>query len=717
MSDIDPTLPGESANVALEEPVSDGNAGHNGDDASPGAAQLDALRAAVETVADELTAEDDLEASALIDAHEAAAARPVVAFKALVRGRYRSSGGAYIVELRVDVDGPRAMKRLSADFYASSGGTLTYFGSMRVDVAQVALTTSLITITGRGSYTFSAASPKVKVTIPRVNKGQPRAAATLRFYNDANQPGAVYSCKYVSQRFRTVLLEEDRQEGVTPFSSYNTGSLPSGGPARDLSVISAYAEAGIQMLSTGKSNVISAAGNPAWSDAELHAAMQANFSKFANLPQWAIWLMHAKLHDLGPGLYGIMFDQQGKQRQGSAVFYQSLAGSSASQQRLQLYTCVHELGHGFNLLHSWQKSLATPPAPNRPASPSWMNYPWNFPGGGAAAFWAAFAFQFDDPEVIHLRHAFRDNVIMGGNPFAVGSGLGRDAGWADPEQDDSGLRLSMAAPRSAAYGVPVTVDLELRGTTENGRLVPKVLGPRPGTIDIAIRQPNGSSVVFAPLLHHCRGEEDKQLLRIGDEPVRDSAFIHYGEDGFVFEQPGLYKLRARYAAEDGSNVLSDVITLFVQGPVTQADNEVAELVFGDEQGTLMSVLGSDDPSLRYGNEALMEIIARHPDHAVAAAARIVIGTNAAREFKAVHSDGTVSVRPPQPEEAAALLTEVFDLAAVRTAASGADDAQAATRITAEQLPQVGTNKEVPPAIDAFIRSRVGEIAIEVSELS
>ncbi len=48
-------------------------------------------------------------------------------------------------------------------------------------------------------------------------------------------------------------LEEDRQEGITPFSSYNTGSLPSGGPARNLSVVSAYAEAGIQMLSTGKS--------------------------------------------------------------------------------------------------------------------------------------------------------------------------------------------------------------------------------------------------------------------------------------------------------------------------------------------------------------------------------------------------------------------------------------------------------------------------------
>jgi hypothetical protein len=397
------------------------------------------------------------------------------------------------------------------------------------------------------------------------------------------------------------------------------------------------------------------------------------------------------------------------------VFYQSLAGNSASQQRLQVYTCVHELGHGFNLLHSWQKSLANPPSPNRPSSPSWMNYPWNFPGG-EAAFWSAFGFQFDDPEVIHLRHAFRDNVIMGGNPFGAGAALGRDAGWADPEQDDSGLALSIIAPNSVPYGVPVTVDLQLRGTTERGRPVPKVLGPRPGTIDIAIRQPSGTSLTFSPLLHHCRGQEDKQLLRVGDEPVRDSAFIHYGEDGFVFDQPGRYKLRARYAAQDGSNVLSDVVTLLVHSPVTQADNEVAGLVFGDEQGTLMSVLGSDDPSLRNGNDALMEIIERHPDHAVAAAARVVIGTNAAREFKAVGSDGTVSVRPPMIEDAAGLLADVFDLDAVRSAASGADDAEAASRAAADELPQIGTNNEVPSAIDAFIRSRVNEIAIEVAEL-
>ena len=61
-----------------------------------------------------------------------------------------------------------------------------------------------------------------------------------------------------------------------------------------------------------------------------------------------------------------MFEQQGKQRQGYAVFYQGIGGTTADARRLQLYTCIHELGHCFNLLHSWQKSLATPPQPSQP---------------------------------------------------------------------------------------------------------------------------------------------------------------------------------------------------------------------------------------------------------------------------------------------------------------------------------------------------------------
>src|SRR4030095_9800629 len=128
---------------------------------------------------------------------------------------------------------------------------------------------------------------------------------------------ALYVCTHFNRAFRTVRLEQDCTSGISPFSSYNTGLLPSGGPARVLSINSAYQEAGVEMINAGVSNVvplvnITAPGDK-WSNAELHAAMVNNFSLYQNTQQWTVWLLHAYEHEYGPGLYGIMFCQQGLQ--------------------------------------------------------------------------------------------------------------------------------------------------------------------------------------------------------------------------------------------------------------------------------------------------------------------------------------------------------------------------------------------------------------------
>src|SRR5688500_13654066 len=50
-----------------------------------------------------------------------------------VSGRYRGRLGGFELELRVDVDRVRPMRKVSGDFYTASGGTTTYFGSFIVD--------------------------------------------------------------------------------------------------------------------------------------------------------------------------------------------------------------------------------------------------------------------------------------------------------------------------------------------------------------------------------------------------------------------------------------------------------------------------------------------------------------------------------------------------------------------------------------------------------
>ncbi len=585
-----------------------------------------------------------------------------------VSGRYRAMGVIQL-ELRVDVDRARPMNRVSGDFVQIIGGTTTYYGSFVVSSLAITTTSAQIVIKGLGNFTFSAGAPVVQVTIPRRFIFQPPAPATVQFFTTSGSPGATYLCAFENSYFRTVRIETDWVSDVTTpvFNTYNTGSLPSGGAARTLSVISAYAEAGIEMIPTSGNNVINivdAGANTTWSNAELHASMQKHFTLWKDLPQWSVWELVARQHDLGSGLYGIMFDQQGKQRQGCAVFHQGIGGTTADRRRLQLYTYVHELGHCFNLMHSWQKQYATPPLPNRPKSLSWMNYPWNYPDGGAAVFWSKFAFQFDNEEIIHLRHAFRNNIIMGGNDFIVGAALGREV-MADPIRDESGLALSISThQRNFALGEPVVLELALKATDTRGRRVHTWLHPNCGMVKIVIRKPNGTIVAYEPIIDHLVDKRESFIGR--DETVQDSAYIGYGKGGLYFDQPGHYLIRAVYAALDGSQVMSDILQVRVRYPVTAAEEELADLFMGDEQGMLLYLLGSDADSLQNGNNAFDEVLAKYPKHVMANYARLVKGINASRTFKIVTEDNEnrLVVRPAQLEQSAELLMTVADASVV-----------------------------------------------------
>lgn len=602
--------------------------------------------------------------------------RPVPLRRRLKRGRYRSTGAGYRLELRVDIDGNRPTRRVSGDFFSTSGATTSYFGSFIVHAPTITTTASSVVIRGLGTYTWAAGAPIVQVTIPHRSILQPPANATVQFCTTANQPGASYLCLYASAYFRTVQWEQDSVAGAVPFLSYNTGSLPqpANSPARTLTVPKAFAEAGIEVQVSGAPNVIpttSAGTDLKWDDAELHNAMRNHFSLFRDTPQWKVWLVVASGH-VG-GYRGIMFDySDGFQRQGCAVFYDAIKGLDPENQRAQLRTYVHELGHAFNLLHSWQKNLAQPPQPLGPnqgfGDLSWMNYPQNYnPGGGApagtTAYWAAFPFQFTGSELIHLRHAYYRNVIMGANPFLVGAGEIDPQLFDDPLSDESGLALQVRAKNTYEFGEPVVVEMKLSTTDLRGRMTHGFLHPNDDFTSIAIRQPSGRTVLYRPILRHC-ADESMTVRLDGDRPaLYKSAYIGYGRDGHYFQEPGVYQIRASYVASDGSRVMSPTRRVRVRHPVTRTDEEIAELMMGDEQGTLFSLLGSDSTMLRAGNDALSEVIDRHAKHPFAVYARMVKGVNAERDFKYLSADKKLTVRPSDTKESIEQLTAVVDASA------------------------------------------------------
>lgn len=579
-------------------------------------------------------------------------------------GRYRSPAAGFQLEMRVDVDGRRPLKKISGDYFSISGGTTSYFGSWTVDAVTTSVVNGALVCVGTARTTWPTTFTVARVTVPRRTIFQRPAAATIQWSTPSGAVGATYVCAHESAALRLVELEQDVEGGVTPFADYATGSLPSGGPARTLTVAAAYGEAGIQVLDTGGTNTIATAPNHIWNNASLHGAMMSHFSRWQERAQFKVWLLHAQRHELGTGLRGIMFDQQGLQRQGCASFYQVIQAGTPQNLREQLYVNVHELGHCFNLFHSFHKTFMTPPLPNRPGSLSWMNYPQNYnPGGGApsgsAAFWGAFPFQFDDLELAHLRHGFRDNVIMGGTPFGTGAALEMPVQPHDAITDTSGLRLRVGtSPERPTLGTPIVLEIAL--TAERGQLVhpAELLHPKYGIVQVTISRPRGDVVVHRPPVMHCA--EAGPVPAAAGQTMMTSAYIGYDAAvGQVFEDPGTYRIRASYTSADGSICVSESALVRVWAP-GRAEDDVADLMLRDETGMMLTLLGSDSPSLHRGIEALREVAEDHPDHPDAVYAQLALGFNAARPFTTVEADGSVSVRSRDLDRADQLLGRAID---------------------------------------------------------
>ena len=274
-------------------------------------------------------------------------------------------------DLRVDVDGRYPQRQVSGTLYIG----LTQRVHWIANVARTGVNRWAGSIWYKDGNVGLMPYTKISVVITPSFFPALRTARVTYSGGVASSFTRVYS--FNSPYFHSVEFEYDCATGVTPITKINTcdhPNRPASMPCETLSITKVFQRAGFNVKISPGPSVIPLAGaiggaTPDWSDSEMHDAMQTYWSRFANKAQWSMWVFFAAMHEMGPNLGGIMFDDIGpNERQGTALFNNSFISQApagdpnpaAFIRRTKFWTACHEMGHAFNLAHSWQKSLGAP---------------------------------------------------------------------------------------------------------------------------------------------------------------------------------------------------------------------------------------------------------------------------------------------------------------------------------------------------------------------
>jgi hypothetical protein len=541
-------------------------------------------------------------------------------------------------QLRLDVDGQYPQMVVS--------------GSVKTGIASRVNWIAHLTATGPDSWTGAISYKDGPVlTFPYTNVDihatrnllPPLRSVTATFSGGA--PNRVRTYKFSSRSFHDVNFEFDFADGVTPLTKINTGDHPNRPatlPIENLTIEKVYSRAGFEVeTSSGGEVPLSGAGVGAqWSNNEMHDAMQIYWSHFAAKAQWAFWTFFAAQHEMGTSLGGIMFDDIGpQQRQGTSLFLNSFiavppAGDlnpPAWVRRMIFWTACHEMGHAFNLAHSWQKSLVFGghgpwiPLIDQPEARSFMNYPYNVVGG-QTAFFSDFEFRFTDDELLFMRHAPASFVEQGNALWFDHHGF--EEANTSPEP---ALRLELRVNREKPdfeFMEPAMLELKLTNISSEPQLVPENILAMSDSMTVIVKKRGGAARQVLPYARYCFQRKNK-VLAPGDK-CYESLFPSAGRAGWSIAEPGYYQVQValHIGAED---LVSNAVTLRVAPPRGYDEEFLAQDYFSDDVGRILTFDGSR--YLHKGNDVLREVANRLSDRRVAIHARVPLGKAMAQDYK------------------------------------------------------------------------------------
>ncbi len=543
----------------------------------------------------------------------------------------------HLEELRLDVDGRYPQKTAS--------GSVTRFFKTRVE--WIANLTSAGTNKWAGNIWYKdgniASFPYTNIQIKVIRSwfaSQRRAVVT---FSGGGASTRTLTFDYKSPYFRKVELEYDRVTDSDPVARINTCDHPNRPPTlpcEDLTIETVFRRAGFQVSKSGNDGDIPlaiAGPGGTWSDMEMHDAMQVYWSRFANRAQWSLWTLFAGQHDMGHGLGGIMFDDIGpNHRQGTAIFTNSFIADPPPGEthkdewvkRMKFWTAVHEMGHAFNLAHSWQKALGTPwiPLSNESEARSFMNYPYNVTGG-QSAFFADFEYRFSDSELLFMRHAPERFVQMGNADWFDHHGFQQTKQSPEPSFQLE-LRVHRKIKKYLEFLEPVTIELKLTNVSNQAQLLPQNILTAGDNLTIIIKKDGKAARQFIPFAQYCT-QSTNMALNTG-QSIYTAKLISAGRNGWDIAEPGYYTIQAALHIAD-CDIISKPLRLRVAPPLSYQQEFIAQDFFSEEVGRVLTFHGSQH--LESANNTLQTICEEHKDCLASIHAGVALGNAQARNFK------------------------------------------------------------------------------------
>ncbi|CAM2005231.1 reprolysin-like metallopeptidase [Acanthopleuribacter pedis] len=575
-------------------------------------------------------------------------------------GLYAGTIGRYHFELRLDVDGDFPQHQVSLTlrnhFPAHWIAELTAVGESVWDGA--------IWFRHRAAETLTVAGEKPDGLKIRWSAGPERVQVVCDFVREGRHLARL-QLPFVGVHLHDVEFELDFEEGVAVVTEVDVAAQTPGLPPRPLDLIEVFDAVGIAASYSNGANQIDSnlsGFDAAWTEAELHDAMLEEWSRRDGTP-WSMWVLSAKRYRDSPDgvMLGIMFDDIGDyHRNGCAVFNESIESQYNRQgpqavRRAQFRTLVHEIGHGFNLAHSWQKEAAFfgrgwhPGLRNEADVPSFMNYPSEYTNGGSDGYHRDFNFEFSQQEILFMRHAPESFKAMA------------ETSWFT----DHGMRAQVLCPRELEAGLPdrtfslemrvhrphpvfefmenVQVELKLTNRSATTFWVPSDCLKNNRSLLVDVTRTGGATKTKRHFVQYCCRSA---LVPLGPgESLYAPLNVAHDSEGWLMDEPGRYDVsvsldfEACIPARRALACVSASFTLFVQAPpanLRKTAYRLAQDYFHKDVGRVYTVGGTR--YLDHVNAVFAEVCAQMKGSNPALQARVTGSLPKWEPFKTIERD-------------------------------------------------------------------------------